>query len=38
MKDLVVLVHLFDFKIMKAVTRFIDLPSVTTCTAAAIFF
>ena len=37
-KDLVVVVRLFDFKIMKAVTRFIDLPSVTNGTAAAIFF
>ena len=37
MKDLVVLVRLFDFKIMKDVTRFIDLPSITNGSAAAIF-
>ena len=36
-EDLVVLVRLFDFKKMKAVTHFIDLPSVTNGTAAAIF-
>ena len=36
-KDLVVLVRSFDPTVMKAVTRFIDLPTANNDTAAAIF-
>ena len=36
-KDLVVLLRFFDTSIMKAVTRFIDLPTANDGTAAAIF-
>ena len=36
-KDLVVLLRFFDTSVMKAVTRFIDLPTANDGTAAAIF-
>ena len=36
-KDLVVLLRFFDISVMKAVTRFIDLPTADNGTAAAIF-
>ena len=36
-KDLVVLLRFFDISVMKAVTRFIDLPTANNGTAAAIF-
>ena len=36
-KDLVVLVRFFDTTMMKAVTRFLDLPTANDGTAAAIF-
>ena len=36
-KDLVVLVRFFDSSIMKAVTRFVDLPTASDGTAQAIF-
>ena len=36
-KDLVVLLRFFDMFVMKAVTRFIDLPTANDGTAAAIF-
>ena len=36
-KDLVVLLRFFDMSIMRAVTRFIDLPTANNGTAAAIF-
>ena len=36
-KDLVLLLRFFDTALMRAVTRFIDLPSVTDGSASAIF-
>ena len=36
-KDLVILLRFFDTKLMKAVTRFLDLPTANDGTAAAIF-
>ena len=36
-KDLVVLVRFFDHRVMKAVTRFIGLPTANDGSAAAIF-